>query len=123
MSADRAGASTADCIFCRIAAGEIPTTRLHDDEHVIAFRDIAPRAPTHILVIPREHIASAADLTDADSPLLGRLFAVTAELARTEGIADAGYRVITNVGHWGGQTVDHLHFHLMGGRPFEWPPG
>jgi histidine triad (HIT) family protein len=112
-----------DCIFCRIVAGDVPSTRLHDDDLVIAFRDIAPRAPTHILVIPREHIASAADLTDANATLVGRLFAVTAELARSEGIADAGYRVITNVGQWGGQTVDHLHLHLMGGRPFDWPPG
>jgi histidine triad (HIT) family protein len=117
------GAAVADCLFCRIVAGELPSTRLHDDELVIAFRDIAPRAPTHILVIPRTHIASAADLTDLDGPLLGRMFAVTAELALTEGIADAGYRVITNVGRWGGQTVDHLHLHLMGGRPFDWPPG
>ena len=111
------------CIFCRIVAGELPSTRVHEDADVIAFRDIAPRAPTHILVIPREHIASAADLADEHGRILGRLFAVAADLARSEGIADAGYRVVTNVGRWGGQTVDHLHFHLMGGRAFEWPPG
>jgi histidine triad (HIT) family protein len=111
------------CLFCRIVADEIPSTRVHEDEHVIAFRDVAPRAPTHILVIPREHIASAADLTEADGPLLGRLFAVAAAVAREQGIADSGYRLVTNVGRWGGQTVDHLHLHLMGGRPFEWPPG
>jgi histidine triad (HIT) family protein len=117
------GAVASDCLFCRIVAGEIPSTRVHEDDEVIAFRDIAPRAPTHILVIPRRHIASAADLVEADGPLLGRLFAVTAQVAREQGIADAGYRVVTNVGRWGGQTVDHLHLHLMGGRAFDWPPG
>jgi histidine triad (HIT) family protein len=116
-------AVVAACLFCRIAARSIPADRLHDDDLVVAFRDIAPRAPTHILLIPRRHIASAADLTEADGPLLGRLFAVAADLARTAGIADDGYRLVSNVGHWGGQTVDHLHFHLMGGRAFDWPPG
>ena len=100
-----------------------PRPASHEDDVVIAIRDIAPRAPTHILVMPREHIASAADLTEADGPMLGRLFAVAAEIARAGGIADGGYRLVTNVGRWGGQTVDHLHFHLMGGRAFDWPPG
>jgi histidine triad (HIT) family protein len=111
------------CLFCRIVADELPSTRVHEDDAVIAFRDIAPRAPTHVLVIPREHIASAADLTEANGPILGRLFAVAADVARSEGIAEAGYRVVTNVGRWGGQSVDHLHFHVMGGRAFDWPPG
>ena len=118
-----AGSSPAGCPFCRIVAGEIPADRLHDDDLVVAIRDIAPRAPTHILLMPRRHIASAAELTDADGPMLGRLFAVAADLARAEGIADGGYRLVSNVGRWGGQTVDHLHVHLMGGRAFEWPPG
>jgi histidine triad (HIT) family protein len=113
----------ATCLFCRIAAGSIPADRLHDDDLVVAFRDIAPRAPTHILLIPRRHMVSAADLTEADAPLLGRLFAVAADLARKAGIADDGYRLVSNVGRWGGQTVDHLHLHLMGGRAFDWPPG
>jgi histidine triad (HIT) family protein len=112
-----------DCLFCRIVAGEVPSTNVHDDDLVIAFRDIAPRAPTHILLIPRRHIPSAVDLVEADGPLLGRLFSVAAKIARAEGIADGGYRLVSNVGRWGGQTVDHLHFHLMGGRPFDWPPG
>ena len=112
-----------DCLFCKIAAGEIPSTMVHEDDAVLAFRDIAPRAPTHILVIPRDHIASAAELTEADGPMLGRLFGTIAEIARKEGIADAGYRLVSNVGRWGGQTVDHLHVHLLGGRAFEWPPG
>ncbi len=116
-------AADPDCLFCRIVAGTVPSTKVHEDELVVAFRDIAPRAPTHILVIPRDHIASAADLTDDDATLLGRLFATAAELARQEGMADAGYRLVSNVGRWGGQTVDHLHIHLLGGRSFDWPPG
>jgi histidine triad (HIT) family protein len=111
------------CIFCRIVAGEVPSTEVHEDDQMIAIRDIAPRAPTHILILPREHVPSAADLTAEDGPLLGRIFEVAAALARSEGIAEHGYRVVTNVGTWGGQTVDHLHFHLMGGRSFGWPPG
>jgi histidine triad (HIT) family protein len=114
---------SADCLFCRIAAGEIPATTVHADDLVIAIRDIAPRAPTHILLLPRQHVGSAADLTEAHGPLLGRLFAVAADLARSEGIADRGYRVTTNVGAWGGQSVPHLHLHLMGCRAFDWPPG
>lgn len=114
---------TTDCLFCRIVAGEIPSTRVYEDDEIIAFRDIAPRAPTHILVIPRRHIASALELTADDGPLLGRMFGAAADIARAEGIADGGYRIITNIGRWGGQAVDHLHFHLMGGRAFDWPPG
>jgi histidine triad (HIT) family protein len=112
-----------ECLFCKIAAGTIPSTTVHADDSVVAFRDIAPRAPTHILVIPREHIASAAELTAEDGPLLGKLFGTIAQIARSEGIADAGYRLVSNVGQWGGQTVDHLHIHLLGGRAFQWPPG
>jgi histidine triad (HIT) family protein len=112
-----------DCLFCRIVAGEIPATKVHEDDQIIAIRDIAPRAPTHILLIPRRHVASALDLTEADSPLVGHMFAIAADLARSEGIAEAGYRLVSNVGRWGGQSVDHLHVHLMGGRSFEWPPG
>jgi histidine triad (HIT) family protein len=112
-----------DCIFCKIVAGEIPSTREHEDDLVIAIRDINPRAPTHVLVLPKAHIASAAELAEADSAVVGRIFAVAADLAARLGIAANGYRVTTNVGAWGGQTVDHLHFHLMGGRAFSWPPG
>ena len=112
-----------DCLFCKIVAGEIPSTQVHEDDLVIAFRDIAPRAPTHILIVPREHIRSAAELTEAHGPLLGRIFAVAADIARRDGIAESGYRLVSNVGRWGGQTVEHLHVHLMGGRAFTWPPG
>lgn len=112
-----------DCLFCRIIGGDVPSTTVHEDDEVVAFRDIAPQAPTHILIVPRRHIASAAELDEDDGPLLGRLFAVARGLADEEGLTDDGYRVVTNVGGWGGQSVDHLHFHLLGGRPFSWPPG
>jgi histidine triad (HIT) family protein len=112
-----------DCLFCGIADGDIPSTQVHADDVVVAFRDIAPRAPVHVLVIPREHIASAANLTEDHAALMGHLFATAAEIARSEGIAEGGYRVVTNVGPDGGQTVNHLHLHVMGGRAFTWPPG
>jgi histidine triad (HIT) family protein len=112
-----------DCLFCRIAAGEIPATIVDEDDLIVAFRDINPRAPSHVLLMPRRHIPSAQQLTEDDGPLLGRVFATSARIASEEGIADSGYRVVTNVGKAGGQTVDHLHFHLMGGRSFSWPPG
>ena len=122
-SAQAARRRDPSCLFCRIVAGELPSARVAEDDTAIAVRDIAPRAPVHILVLPREHIPSAADLTDTDATLVGHLFAMAADIARSEGIEDGGYRIVTNVGAWGGQTVDHLHFHLMGGRPFSWPPG
>lgn len=113
----------ADCLFCRIVAGEIPADIVHRDDTVVAFRDVNPRAPTHILVIPSRHVVSAAALTDADAPLVGRLFAVVAELARAEGISETGFRVVTNTGPDAGQSVAHLHLHLLGGRSMTWPPG
>jgi len=121
MPADRG--SQPECLFCRIVRGELPARTVADDDLVLAFHDIAPRSPTHVLVIPKVHIASAADLTEADGPLLGRMFATLAGIARDAGIADDGYRIVSNVGRWGGRTVDHLHLHLMGGRSFDWPPG
>lgn len=111
-----------DCLFCRIVAGEIPATKVHEDELVIAIRDINPQAPTHVLVMPKRHVVSAADLTESDAPLLSRLFSVAADIARSEGL-DGGWRLVANVGPDGGQTVDHLHFHLLGGRRMTWPPG
>jgi len=111
------------CVFCRIVAGEIPSTTIRSDERLVAIRDISPRSPTHVLLLSREHIPSAADVTAADGDLLADVFTTAAEIARAEGIADRGYRLVTNVGEWGGQTVDHLHVHLMGGRSFTWPPG
>jgi histidine triad (HIT) family protein len=111
------------CIFCRIAAGEVPSEILHQDEYVVAFRDITPKAPTHLLLISREHIGSAAELTDEQAPMLGRMFAVAAQLARDNGVAESGFRLVTNSGAGAGQSVQHLHFHLLGGRPMRWPPG
>ena len=111
------------CIFCRIIAGEIPSTRVTEDVFAVAFRDINPSAPTHVLIVPREHIPSVADVTDADAPTVGHLVSMAAEIARAEGIAERGYRIVSNVGAWGGQSVDHLHFHLTGGRPLRWPSG
>jgi histidine triad (HIT) family protein len=112
-----------DCLFCRIAAREIPARLVHQDDLVVAFHDVNPRAPTHILVVPRDHIASAADLTEEHAAMLGRLFATAAGIAREQGVADGGYRLVSNVGRGAGQSVDHLHFHLLGGRSFSWPPG
>jgi histidine triad (HIT) family protein len=112
-----------DCLFCRIVAGEIPSTKVDEDDAIVAIRDVNPQAPTHILIMPRAHIASAQDLRATDADLLGRIFAMSADLADREGIASTGYRVVTNVGRDGGQSVDHLHFHLLGGRPMSWPPG
>ncbi len=113
---------SADCLFCRIVAGTIPATKVHEDELIVAIRDINPQAPTHLLLMPVTHIGSAADLTERDAPLLGHLFAVAADLARSEGL-DGGWRLVSNVGPDGGQTVDHLHVHLLGGRSMTWPPG
>lgn len=104
-----------NCLFCKIAEGEIPSKKLYEDEQVVAFYDIAPQAKVHFLVIPKQHIASAAALTEADSALLGHIFAVIAKLAKETGL-DNGYRVISNVGEDAGQTVKHLHFHVLGGE-------
>jgi histidine triad (HIT) family protein len=112
-----------DCLFCRILAGEIPSDRVLEDESIVAFRDIAPRAPTHVLFVPREHIPSARELNEEDGDLLAHLFVSAQRVAAEEGIADAGYRLVANVGQWGGQSVDHLHLHLLGGRAMTWPPG
>ena len=111
------------CLFCRIAAGTLPATIVHSDDEVVAFRDINPQAPTHVLVIPREHIASAAELTPAQDTLWGRLLHVAQSIADDEGQTEAGYRLVTNVGRNGGQTVPHLHLHLLAGRRMTWPPG
>ena len=113
----------ADCLFCRIVAGTVPSTQVHADDTVVAFRDIAPKAPVHVLLIPRRHIGSAADLGDEQGALLGHLFAVANEIAQAEGIAESGFRIVTNVRPDSGYTVPHLHFHLLGGRRMSWPPG
>ncbi len=111
------------CIFCQIAAGEIESEIVYEDEQVVAFRDTNPQAPVHILIIPREHIPSIEEASAADTELLGHCSLVAAQIARREDIAEDGYRLLTNVGPDGGQSVDHMHFHLLGGRPMQWPPG
>ena len=112
-----------DCLFCAIAVGEIPADLVHTDDEIVAFRDITPQAPVHVLVIPRAHHASAAALADADAGLAGRLLAVAGRIAAQEGIADTGYRLVTNTGEGAGQSVPHVHVHVLGGRDLTWPPG
>ena len=110
------------CLFCKIIEGAIPSTAVYQDEHCYAFADINPKAPTHILVAPRKHLDSLASARDEDRLLLGHLLRAAAEIARTRGL-HKGYRVVINHGEDGGQTVDHLHLHLLGGRALGWPPG
>ena len=110
-----------DCLFCRIVRGEIPAKLVAEDEHSVAFRDITPQAPVHILIVPREHVASLNQATDP--AMLGRLSLMAADLARKEGISESGYRTVVNTNAAAGQTVFHVHLHLLGGRPMHWPPG
>jgi len=112
-----------NCLFCKIAAGEIPSAKVHEDELCVAFNDITPQAPTHILVIPREHFASLDEAAGKHRETLGHLLLTAAEIARQKGFAEDGYRVVINTNADGGQTVFHLHVHLLGGRPFVFPPG
>ena len=112
-----------NCLFCRIAAGEIPSTQVYSDEHIVAFRDISPAAPEHILLIPRKHIQSVAALTAEDGELMGHLMLTAKQVAVDIGFAESGYRCVLNTGEDGGQTVSHLHLHLLAGRQMTWPPG
>lgn len=112
-----------ECLFCRIIAGEIPSTRVYDDADVYAFRDINPVAPSHILVIPKKHLESVQAAQAEDEGLLGKLLLQANQIAAAEGLADAGFRYVINTGEHGGQTVFHLHLHILGGRPMTWPPG
>jgi len=110
-------------IFKKIIDGEIPADIIHDDDQCMAFRDASPQAPTHVLLIPKKEIASINELSTEDQPLLGHMWTVIRQLAEKLGLVDAGYRVVVNCGPDGGQSVDHLHFHLLGGRALSWPPG
>ena len=112
-----------DCLFCRIIEGQIPATIVYQDHEILAFRDINPAAPTHILLIPKRHIPDVMSLTPDDAELLARLYTVAARIARQEGIADEGFRIVVNNGLQAGQSVMHIHFHLLGGRALTWPPG
>ncbi|MFC6646432.1 histidine triad nucleotide-binding protein [Granulicella cerasi] len=111
-----------DCLFCKIVSGDIPATRVYEDEQVLAFPDIHPQAPTHLLIIPKKHIRSHAEAAAGDKEMLGHLMFAAGELAREKKL-DGGYRLVINTGPDGGQTVDHMHVHLLGGRPMHWPPG
>ncbi len=107
----------ADCLFCNMAQGKTQVDKLYEDDLVFSIRDIHPRAPVHMMVIPKQHIPTATDLTDEHGPLLGRLFAVAAQVARREGLDERGYRLAFNVGEQAGMTIPHLHLHMLGGRP------
>lgn len=111
-----------ECLFCKIAEGTIPTKAVYQDERVYAFPDINPQAPVHVLIVPREHIASLQEADESHRELLGHLLRAAAEIARQKGLGK-GYRVVTNIGPDAGQTVDHLHLHVLGGRVMNWPPG
>ncbi len=111
------------CIFCRIAAGEIPAKIVRQDDDTVAFRDLNPQAPMHVLIIPRRHVPSVNVLEGGDAELMGRLFLAAKEIARDEGVAASGYRMVINAGPNAGQSVDHIHLHVLGGRGLAWPPG
>jgi histidine triad (HIT) family protein len=111
-----------DCLFCKIAGGEVPSKKVYEDDEFFAFHDITPQAPTHVLVIPKRHVVSLDEVEEGDEALLGRLLLLCQRLARELGIA-SGYRVVNNCGAPAGQSVFHVHFHLLGGRPMGWPPG
>ena len=112
-----------DCIFCKIAAGEIPAGIVYDDEHVLAFRDINPQAPVHVIVIPKRHIPTLNDLSPEDAGLIGQMFLAARQVASDLGVADSGYRTLINCNREGGQDVFHVHMHLLAGRMMGWPPG
>lgn len=112
-----------DCIFCKIVSGDIPAEIIHQDDDVLAFRDLNPQAPTHFLVIPNKHISTLNDLQTNDAELVGKMFLAAKQVAAEAGIADAGYRTVMNCNKQAGQTVFHIHLHVLGGRPMSWPPG
>ena len=112
-----------DCLFCKIVAGQIPATIVHQDEHLVAFKDINPQAPMHVLIVPRRHVSSLNELEAGDDALVGEMIRRAAALARAQGHADRGYRTVFNCNADAGQTVFHVHLHVLGGRPMTWPPG
>ncbi|MCB1723758.1 MAG: histidine triad nucleotide-binding protein [Gammaproteobacteria bacterium] len=112
-----------ECIFCRISQGDIPADKVFEDDTVVAFRDLNPQAPTHILVIPRRHIATLNDIDNDAEAIIGRMYGAAREVAAAEGLAEAGFRTVMNCNEAGGQTVFHIHLHLLGGRMMHWPPG
>lgn len=116
-------AERSECIFCRIADGAVPATVVREDEHTVAFRDLDPKAPLHVLVIPRRHIASINEVEDEDAAMMGALFMAARDVAAAEGVAEDGYRLVVNTGAAANQTVQHVHLHVLGGRDMRWPPG
>ena len=112
-----------DCLFCKIVAGDIPAEIVYESDDAIAFRDINPQAPTHVLIIPRRHISTINDLETGDEELIGRLFSAAKAVAQQEDLGDSGYRTVMNCGEGAGQSVFHIHLHVLGGRPMLWPPG
>ncbi|MFA9452598.1 MAG: histidine triad nucleotide-binding protein [Candidatus Aminicenantaceae bacterium] len=112
-----------DCLFCKIIGGEIPAKRVYEDDSIFAFEDINPQAPTHILIIPKEHYASLKEVRETEKDLLGNILLKAKELAQDKGLEDSGYRIVLNTGRDSGQAVFHIHFHLLGGRRMSWPPG
>ncbi|HXG62449.1 MAG TPA: histidine triad nucleotide-binding protein [Planctomycetota bacterium] len=112
-----------DCLFCKIAARQVKADVVRETEDLVAFRDIRPQAPTHVLVIPKRHVATLNDLSEADAPLVGKMFLLAKEIARAEKIDGSGWRTVFNVNRDAGQTVFHIHLHVLGGRPMAWPPG
>jgi histidine triad (HIT) family protein len=112
-----------DCLFCKMVAGAIKPDIVYEDDQFLAFRDINPQAPTHVLIIPKRHIATLNDVSEVDAPLLGQLLLIAQRIARESGFTDAGYRTVVNCNRDGGQSVYHLHLHLLGGRHLKWPPG
>ncbi len=112
-----------NCIFCNIIEGEIPSSKVYENEYVYAFNDISPVAPIHVLIIPKQHIGSINDLNEENAELISKIFLSAAEIAKQLGVEKSGYRVVTNCGPDAGQTVEHVHFHLLGGRDMTWPPG
>jgi histidine triad (HIT) family protein len=112
-----------ECVFCRIATGDIPARVVHRDDHTVAFHDLAPQAPAHVLVIPVRHVGGVAEIDEVDAPLAGHLLMVAAKVARDLDFEESGYRVVVNQGRDGGQSVSHLHLHVLGGRAMAWPPG
>lgn len=112
-----------DCIFCKIIKGEIPCEKVYEDDIVLSFKDISPGAPSHILIIPKKHISSLNELTDEDSKIVAHVFVVLKEIVKKLGIDKTGYRIVSNCGEDGGQSVPHIHFHVLGGRTLQWPPG
>ena len=112
-----------DCIFCKIISGEIPSNKVYEDELVMAFNDVSPEAPVHVLIVPKEHIASANDITEENADVVKNIFLAAKKIAKDLNVAEGGYRIVNNCGENGGQSVKHLHFHLLGGRNLSWPPG